>query len=114
MTSQINGKTTGMRILGGLFNSASVPGKDNYALKTITVTVGDKVQTIYDDPMQGYSKTNEQLMQRATYETCGWDFNTIWGIDEGKGYPYLKWMKDNVNTGIQQVLTTNEEDKATI
>lgn len=119
ITSQITGEKTGTRVLGGLLEEAPIP-ENNYALKTMKVTVGYEVQKFYDDysynydPMQGHAKTNEQLMQRTTYESRGWDFNTIWGIDEGKGYPYLKWMKGNVNTGIQQVLTTNEEDKATI
>ena len=30
-----------------------------------------------------------QAKQRATYETIGWDFATIWKIDEGQSYPYL-------------------------
>ncbi len=32
-------------------------------------------------------KTTAQMYQEATYS--GWDFDTIWAIDEGVGYPYL-------------------------
>ena len=53
-------------------------------------------------------------MQRSTYETCGWDFDNVWGIDEGKGYPYLQWMRENVHTGIQKVATSGAQNKALI
>lgn len=107
---------SGNRVIGSLLNALDgsiltpVPDSVNYAWD------GMIVETVINDgvPMNGYSKTNEQLMQRATYETCGWDFDNVWGIDEGKGYPYLKWMKGNVNTGIQQILTIDEDDKAMI
>jgi len=35
----------------------------------------------------GEAKTTAELYQQATY--VHWNFNTVWGIDEGTSYPYL-------------------------
>ena len=32
-----------------------------------------------------------QAKQQATYEALGWDFTTVWKIEEGTGYPKLMW-----------------------
>lgn len=32
--------------------------------------------------------TDIQAKRRQTYESIGWDFNTVWGIDENTSYPY--------------------------
>jgi len=37
----------------------------------------------------GAGETTERLMLRGTYTDAGWDFNTIWGLASGRGYPYL-------------------------
>jgi hypothetical protein len=31
-----------------------------------------------------------EMMKRSTYENTGWDFDSIWCIDEGKDYPKLR------------------------
>jgi prepilin-type N-terminal cleavage/methylation domain-containing protein len=36
----------------------------------------------------GTAKTTAQMRQQATYS--GWDFSTVWQIDEGVGYPTLR------------------------
>lgn len=107
---------SGNRVIGDLLNPwfggivTPIPDSINYAWD------GMIIETVINDgvPMNGYSKTNEQLMQRSTYEACGWDFDNVWGIDEGKGYPYLQWMKENVHTGIQKVATSGAQNKALI
>lgn len=38
----------------------------------------------------GEGKTTEEMFQKATYE--GWDFENVWDIEEGKGYPFLRNM----------------------
>lgn len=35
-----------------------------------------------------FGKTTGEMMQRLTF--IGWDFDTIWNIDEGSTYPYLR------------------------
>lgn len=39
-------------------------------------------------PGEGVPKTAEQMMQRSTF--IEWDFDSIWNIDEGRSYPYLR------------------------
>ncbi|MBW6537469.1 MAG: hypothetical protein K0B11_20845 [Mariniphaga sp.] len=58
---------------------------------------GDVVYSYYDtettgqsDTGRGIPKTSAEMMQQATFET--WDFITVWGIDEGKGYPCFLWQ----------------------
>lgn len=78
----------GQRIIGGIKNNAPAPEMNNYALKTMQVSVNDVPQKIYDDIMNGTAKTAAQLKSKATYEELGWDFNSIWKIEEGSSYPY--------------------------
>ena len=78
----------GMRIIGGIKNNAPAPEMNNYALKTMQVSVNNVSQRVYDDIMNGTAKTLAQLKSKATYEELGWDFNTIWRIEEGSTYPY--------------------------
>lgn len=78
-----------LRVIGGFKNGAATPQANNYALKTMVVSVNDVTQRIYDDLLHGISLTDDQLKLQATYVAQGWDFTETWGIDEGKGYPYL-------------------------
>lgn len=78
----------GMRIIGGIKNNAPAPEMNNYALKTMQVSVNNVSKKVYDDIMNGTAKTMAQLKSKATYEELGWDFNTIWKIEEGSTYPY--------------------------
>jgi hypothetical protein len=38
------------------------------------------------------SKTTKEMKEKKTYSD--WDFENIWGIEDGKTYPYLKWEKN--------------------
>ena len=38
--------------------------------------------------LEAYGKTTEEMKKKETYE--GWDFDTVWDIKEGEGYPYLR------------------------
>ena len=78
----------GQRIIGGLKNNAPVPEMNNYALKTMQVSANGIPQIVYDDIMNGTAKTDAELKQKATYQTLDWDFDNVWKIDEGIGYPY--------------------------
>lgn len=78
----------GQRIIGGIKNNAPAPEMNNYALKTMQVSVNNVAQKVYDDIMNGMAKTAAQLKAKATYEELGWDFSTIWKIEEGASYPY--------------------------
>jgi hypothetical protein len=45
---------------------------------------------IYDEYAIG--KSTIEMKQKETFD--GWDFETIWDIDEGKSYPFLR---ENLN-----------------
>jgi hypothetical protein len=49
------------------------------------------------------AKTPAQLKQETTYTTLGWDFNTIWAIEEGADYPTLKNVR-YISTGIPSIV----------
>ena len=85
-----------MRVIGGFKNGAPTPQANNYALKTMVVSINDVTQKIYDDLLHGMSLTDDVLKQQSTYEAQGWDFNDVWGIDEGAGYPYLQAFNQEV------------------
>lgn len=38
----------------------------------------------------GTGKTTLEMQTEGTFTGAGWDFTTIWGIDEGNDYPYLQ------------------------
>jgi len=78
----------GQRIIGGIKNNAPAPEMNNYALKTMQVSVNDVPQKLYDDILNGTAKTAAQLKSEATYKELGWDFNSVWKIEEGSSYPY--------------------------
>lgn len=79
----------GQRIIGGIKNSAPAPEMNNYALSTMQVSVNDVPQTVYNDIMNGTAKTTAELTAVSTYQELGWDFENVWNIEEGTGYPSL-------------------------
>ena len=79
----------GQRIIGGIKNGAPAPEMNNYALKTMQVSLNDISQKVYDDIMNGTAKTAAELTTKATYQELDWDFTNIWKIYDGAGYPYL-------------------------
>lgn len=80
----------GQRIIGGIKNGAPAPEMDNYALKTMQVSVNDVSQKVYDDIMNGTSKTMDELNSQSTYAELGWNFSSIWYMNAGTGLPDLK------------------------
>ena len=80
----------GQRIIGGIKNGAPAPELNNYALKTMQVSVNNVAQKVYDDIMNGAGKQGSELAKAATYQELGWDFAEIWTIAEGEGYPSLR------------------------
>ena len=80
----------GQRILGGLKNNAPAPEtEDNYALKTMQVSVNNVAQRVYDDIMNGTGKTLTQLKTQSVYSELGWDFANTWYMNATTGFPDL-------------------------
>ena len=80
-----------LRVLGGYASDASAPAtSDNYAFGGMPVSVNNVPQKIYDDPLNGTTKTIDELYRKATYEMLGWDMENIWDIDESSSLPYFE------------------------
>ena len=88
---QQQGGGYGQRIIGGIRNGAPAPELNNYALKTMQVSVNNNVaQKVYDDIMNGVGKNASDLLQASTYQELGWNFTDTWTINENENYPLLK------------------------
>lgn len=86
----------GQRIIGGIKNGAPAPELNNYALKTMQVSVNNNPQKVSDDIMNGVGKNGSDLVKASTYQELGWNFSNIWTITEGESYPSLKNNAANV------------------
>lgn len=102
----------GIRVLGGYKNNAPTPESNNYALHSMAVSVNDVSQKIYDDLLNGISYTAGQMNTQAVYSRQGWDFDTVWGINEGEATPYLKWETEAV--GVSSITLSAIKDTLTV
>ena len=87
---QQQGGGYGQRILGGFKNGAPEPDLNNYALKTMQVSLNNMAQKVSDDIMNGVGKNGSDLLKASTYQELGWDFTNTWTIKEDENYPSLK------------------------
>lgn len=87
---QQQGGGYGQRIIGGIKNSAPAPDLNNYALKTMQVSLNNMAQKVSDDIMNGVGKNGSDLLKASTYQELGWDFTNTWTIKEDENYPSLK------------------------
>jgi len=46
-----------------------------------------------------YGATTLEMWTQKTYTDVGWDFEAIWTIEEGLGYPVLQWELSNAPDG---------------
>lgn len=77
------GEVTGVLGLGGLIGIRSET--------SVEYSYYDQETTGRSDDMgKGIPKTTSEMLQQDTFEE--WDFDEIWGIDEGETYPYLQWQ----------------------
>lgn len=104
----------GQRIIGGIKNGAPAPEMNNYALKTMQVSLNDVAQKVYDDIMNGTAKSGLDLMAAATYEELGWDLSNIWKIEEGSSYPYLVTNEGGSDNPEEPVSQPTTEDKLAV
>ena len=86
----ISAYKSAMRVLGYSYSDSIPATNDNYAFEGIPVSVNNVPQKIDDDPLNGTTKTIDELYRKATYEALGWDMENIWDIDEGSSLPYLR------------------------
>ncbi|MDR1976913.1 MAG: InlB B-repeat-containing protein [Campylobacteraceae bacterium] len=89
INQELNATSHFNRIVGYVSGTYTV--SNNFALETMSVNGAPK-NSDDTDGLDGADKTNDELKTQTTYEDdLGWDFATIWKIDEGEGYPYLYW-----------------------
>lgn len=71
-----------------------------------------------DSPKNGYATSSAALKRQATYELIGWSFtSSYWGIEEGIGYPYLRWRQPAgtiTNSGKEESATFNFTSPTTL
>ena len=89
-SQQYAGGSYASRILGNFINNAPEPEKNNYALGSMMVSENNNPRDVKDDALNGVAKTNEELKAQETYQSIEWSMSTIWNIDEGISYPYLR------------------------
>ena len=118
---QQQGGGYGQRIIGGIKNSAPAPELNNYALKSMQVSVNNVAQKVYDDIMNGVGKNGSDLLKASTYQELGWDFTNTWTIKEDENYPSLKNNDGTVvkpgedpNPEPDPEPTQSEDDKITV
>ena len=95
-----------LRVVGNLINSAPYPEEDNYALKTMVLSINGVTQKIYDDILHGIALEADKLTTGTTYTANGWDFSDVWTINEGSGLPYLRHVEVAAEQG---TMTTSLE-----
>ena len=89
------------RIIGQYNNYSYVSG-GNKAYSGMEIYFGGST-TPRDNVYDGCNSTNgtdngtgvswDATMQASTYTSMGWDFSSIWTIDEGTSLPYFVWSK---------------------
>lgn len=87
-TGQVNGAQNVGGLLGNnLYNDGS---------GGVTGCYYDSQTTEQSDTGKGEPRTTAQMKQQATFNPepgAGWDFDSIWAIQEGLTYPYLQWQQ---------------------
>jgi len=96
----------GSRVIGGFKNGCPEPDDSNYALSTMQVSLNGVAQKKTDDKVEGIAKTESVLQTAQTYIGLGWDYSSVWAIEEGEAYPYLLWEID-VNPVTEITLDNN-------
>ena len=115
--SYATGFVTGINSVGGLVGASTFPkitnsysaspvrGENNIGGllgvslddSTITSSFWDVDVSGVDVSAGGIGKPTEEMIIRSTYADAGWDFETVWGIEENVTYPELIAMNDNDN-----------------
>jgi hypothetical protein len=85
------GSISGDGNLGGLIGKATDKALNGGYIK-IDNCYYDKDTSGQNDTGKGTPKTTTEMMQQYTFYPH-WDFETIWDINEGESYPYLRWQE---------------------
>jgi len=73
---------------GSVAGNYNIGGFDGWNSSTSSYNYWDNQTSGQTTSASGTGKTTEEMMQQATYEP-EWDFEAVWGIEEGQSYPVL-------------------------
>ena len=76
-------------------NNGETTFRDNLCCNDVTVN-GETVSDGAADNLQGLDQTADELQQQETYEAIGWDFETVWVMDEALGRPALRSCREAI------------------
>ena len=90
LSQSVKGNAFVGRVAGVLGMSGTLI--NNGARSDMEVIMDNEFKTVINNSgnIDGESFIATALQQKSTYEDMGWDFTTVWTIDEGNGYPSLQ------------------------
>ena len=87
------------------YSAGTITGGTTYTGGLVGASSNSAITSCYfDSSVTGFttpttqSRTTEQLMQQATF--IGWDLTSIWKIDEGTSYPYLRLLQAPISFNV--------------
>ena len=83
--SHATGYVTGYSDVGGLV------GTNNQG--TVSNCFWDKVTSGMSSSDGGTGKTTAEMKTRSTFTNAGWDFTSVWCMNENVTYPFLSWQE---------------------
>ncbi|MDG5816476.1 GLUG motif-containing protein [Chitinispirillales bacterium ANBcel5] len=96
-SSVINSYSTG-QVLGDEAGWENIGGFIGHSRDTANIVIENSFWDMETSGLQeslvGEGKSTAELKQAATF--TGWDFDSIWTIDETLSYPYLRWQEGPV------------------
>lgn len=100
------------RVIGGIKNSAPIPGNTNYAMENMILSVNGIRKIQGDDVFNGYMRADEMFKTQSLFENNGWDFSDVWKISENTSYPMLQKLSAEPNTSIDILVNSISLSKA--
>jgi hypothetical protein len=75
--------------VAGTTNTGGLVGED--ATPNVTMSYYDSDTTGQTDTGKGDGFSSAQMTTQANFTGAGWDFTTIWQMNDGVSYPYHQW-----------------------
>lgn len=82
----------------GRNNGENTTFLNNLSCEDVTIN-GATVSDGAADNKQGLDKTAQELMREETYTDIGWDFDSVWTMDETLGRPVLQACREQAAAG---------------
>ncbi|HCC34956.1 MAG TPA: hypothetical protein DEQ02_04715 [Ruminococcaceae bacterium] len=73
---------------GSFFDSQTTGQEKAFGL------IADSMDNEIDVSLDITGKATAEMRRKSTFTDAGWDFDTVWAIDEDTSYPYLQWQTE--------------------